>query len=355
MLDAIVEAEGEPDLVQLSGGEPTLHPQLFEILDAAKARPIRHLMINTNGIRIATDPEFVARLAGYMPRFEIYLQFDSLERDPLMALRGADLREIHQRALEALDRHQISTTLVVTVKKGLNDREIGAIIDHALSWRCVRGVTLQPIQDCGRNEGYDLERDRALLSDVRNAVIEQTEIFGDGDMIPLPCNPYQISIGYGLKAGGKVVSLGSLVPREVLLAAVPNTVSFENDLGLRRRVFELLNLSAAAGDASQKLAEVLCCLPRASVPESLRYEDTFRVVIIEFLDATNFCVANVKRSCVHFVQPDGQIIPFDTFNLFYRDGAPRSLRDRVMGELALGPSGRPRTATHLDIVTEREQ
>ena len=67
MLDALVASEGEPDLVQLSGGEPTLHPQFFEILDAAKARPIRHLMINTNGLRIAREPGFAERLAEFMP------------------------------------------------------------------------------------------------------------------------------------------------------------------------------------------------------------------------------------------------------------------------------------------------
>ena len=88
--------EGEPDVVQISGGEPTIHPEFFAILDRAKAAPIRHLMVNTNGIRIAEDEAFAKRLAGYMPDFEVYLQFDSFERTPLMALRGADLRDIHR-------------------------------------------------------------------------------------------------------------------------------------------------------------------------------------------------------------------------------------------------------------------
>ena len=68
MLDVLVASEGEPDLVQLSGGEPTIHPQFFEILDAAKRRPIRHVMINTNGLRIAREPGFAERLATYAPR-----------------------------------------------------------------------------------------------------------------------------------------------------------------------------------------------------------------------------------------------------------------------------------------------
>jgi len=128
MLDCVVRNEGEPDVVQISGGEPTIHPEFFAILDAAKARPIKHLMVNTNGIKIAQDAEFARRLAGYMPRFEVYLQFDSLRAEPLRVLRGADLSDVRRRALDRLNEHNISTTLVVTLKKGLNDDEIGPIL-----------------------------------------------------------------------------------------------------------------------------------------------------------------------------------------------------------------------------------
>ena len=146
MLDAIVSNELEPDIVQISGGEPTIHPEFFAILDAARRRPIKHLMVNTNGIRIAQEDGFAERLATYMPQFELYLQFDSLQRDPLLQLRGADLRSIRLKALEKLNALNISTTLVVTVSRGVNDNEMGEILDFALQQRCVRGVTFQPIQ-----------------------------------------------------------------------------------------------------------------------------------------------------------------------------------------------------------------
>lgn len=320
MLDALVASEGEPDLVQISGGEPTLHPQFWEILDAAKRRPIRHLMINTNGLAIAREPGFAERLAGYMPRFEVYLQFDSLKRDALMALRGADLTAIRREALEALERNNISTTLVVTVKKGVNDGEIAEIVRHALTWRCVRGVTFQPIQDAGRNEGFDPKAHRIVLSQVRRAVA-QAGVFGLEDLIPLPCNPDQICIGYGLRNGGQVTPITSLFPREMFVAEVPNTVTFEAFPELRDRIFDLLSLSTAQADTTDKLAGLLCCLPQAVVPDEVAYENTFRVVISQFLDRFNFDLGTVKRSCVHFVQPDGRIYPFDTFNTFYRPGA----------------------------------
>lgn len=75
-------------------------------------------MVNTNGIRIAQDREFVKRLADYLPGFELYLQFDSFEREVLQELRGADLRQIREKAIAHLNEFNISTTLVVTLKKG---------------------------------------------------------------------------------------------------------------------------------------------------------------------------------------------------------------------------------------------
>ena len=88
-------------------------------------------------------------------------------------LRGARLREVRRQALEQLNRHDVSTTLVVTVKKGLNDGELGAIIEYALAQPCVRGVTFQPIQDAGRLEDYDPATNRLTLTEVRRRILEQ--------------------------------------------------------------------------------------------------------------------------------------------------------------------------------------
>ncbi|MCW6536686.1 radical SAM protein [Sphingomonas lycopersici] len=319
MLDALVESEGEPDLVQLSGGEPTLHPRFFEILDAVKRRPIRHVMINTNGVRIAQDPAFVERLAGYAPRLEVYLQFDSLDDEALVNLRGARLSRIRRAALEALERVGLSTTLVAVVKRGVNDGDIAAIVEHALEWSCVRGVTFQPVQDAGRNEGFDAKANRMLLTQIRREVVK-AGVFDEEDMIPLPCNPDQICIGYGLRDGRTVTPITSLLPRELILRG-PNTISYEAYPALQQAVVDLLSLATAQCNTEEKLAGVLCCLPQAFVPENLSYANSFRVVILQFLDRYNFDLGTVKRSCVHFVTPEGQIIPFDTYNSFYRPGA----------------------------------
>ena len=319
MLDALVQSEREPDVVQLSGGEPTIHPDFFAVVEAAKARPIRHLMVNTNGIRLAKEPDFAKRLAGYGPGIEIYLQFDSFERHALEELRGADLRAIREKAVAHCNEANLSLTLVSTVKKGLNDGELGRTIDWALEQPAVRGVTFQPIQAAGRLTDYDASRDRLTLSEVRRKILEQTKVFAPDDILPVPCHPDSIAMAYALKLGGAVQPLTSLVPLDVLLNGTNNTIVFRRGQGLEGHLSQLFSTSHSLTSRADKLRDLLCCLPRIDAVESWSYENLFRVIVMDFMDAHNFDVRSVKKSCVHIVQPDGRIVPFDTFNLFYRD------------------------------------
>jgi len=345
MLDAVVRNEGHPDVVQLSGGEPTVHPNFFEIVELGKARPIRHLMVNTNGVRIAQEEEFVRRLADYREDFEVYLQFDSFEREPLMQLRGADLRRIRLDALEKLNRYDIHTNLVVTLKKGLNDHEIGKTIDFALQQPCVRGVTFQPIQDAGRLEtwvsaaalpagiaasgdfpetgtyvrNFNPATDRLTLTEVRRKILEQTNVFRPEDVIPVPCHPDSLAMAYALKLNGKITPLTGMIPPEVLINGAANTILYEQEPAVRDNLFKLFATNHSPQSSAGTLRELLCCLPKVFVPDAITYENVFRIIIMQFIDAHSFDVRSVKKTCVHIVHPDGRLIPFDTYNLFYRD------------------------------------
>ncbi len=192
MLTQIIKNEKQADIVQISGGEPTLHPQFFDILDMAKSRPIRHLMINSNGIKIAEDMDFVEKLSLYKPGLEIYLQFDSLKPKSLQKIRGKDLSDIRRKAIENLNKFDISTTLVSVVQKGVNDDEIGEIIRFASRQKSVRGVVFQPVQQEGRIDDYNPSLHRLTLSEVRQKIIEQSDIFAESDIIPVPCHPIPI-------------------------------------------------------------------------------------------------------------------------------------------------------------------
>jgi hypothetical protein len=321
MLDAIVANEGEPQIVQISGGEPTIHPQFFEIMDLAKSKPIKHLMINTNGIRIANDKSFCDRLSKYLPGIEVYLQFDSLESTPLQDLRGVDLRGVRQKAIAHLNEFNISTTLVVTLKKGLNNQEIGKIIDYALKRKCVRGVTFQPIQAAGRLDGFNPKTDRYTLTEVRREILEQSCHFKPEDILPVPCHPDSLAMAYALKIDDKVIPLTGLFEPDRFVEIMPNSVLYEQNQELKEKLFDLFSTSHSPASSANSLKQLLCCLPMLPVPEGITYENVFRVMIVQFLDPYNFDVRSVKRSCIHIVHPDGRIIPFDTFNMFYREGS----------------------------------
>ncbi|MBA6151986.1 radical SAM protein [Gelidibacter maritimus] len=318
MLDVIVKNEKEPDVVQISGGEPTIHPQFFEILDYAKTLPIRHLMLNTNGIKIAKDKAFAARLKSYAPDFEIYLQFDSFEDSVLRELRGADLAAVRQQALDNLNELNLSTTLVVTLQKGLNDQEIGKIIDFALKQKCVRGVTLQPTQIAGRLEHFNPETDRMTLTEVRRKILEQTDVFNSDDLLPVPCNPDALVMGYALKLDDEVFPLTRYINPNDLLDNSKNTIVYEQDEMLHGKMIELFSTGNSVEVAEENLKSIMCCLPNIEAP-NLGYDNLFRVIIMQFIDAYNFDVRAIKKSCVHIVNKDYKIIPFETMNLFYRD------------------------------------
>ncbi len=318
MLDTIVRNEREPDVVQISGGEPTIHPQFFEILNYAKTLPIKHIMLNTNGIKIAKEKDFAEKLKTYSPDFEIYLQFDSFEDSVLQTLRGADLRKIREQALHNLNDVNLSTTLVVTLQKGLNDSEMGKIIEFALKQKCVRGVTFQPTQIAGRLEGFNTETDRITLTEVRRKILEQTDIFNSDDLLPVPCNPDALVMGYALKLGDEVFPLTRYINPNDLLDNSKNTIVYEQDELLKEKMIELFSTGNSVECAQENLKSILCCLPNIDAPE-LSYDNLFRVIIMQFIDAYNFDVRSIKKSCVHIVDKDYKIIPFETMNLFYRD------------------------------------
>src|SRR5438067_11094784 len=173
MLDTVIENEGYADVVQFSGGEPTLHPHLIEILEMAKKKRIKAMMINTNGVRIARDEEFVRQLTAFKGNFEVYLQFDGFRQSTYEALRGLDLREVKQKAIENLTKYEIPINLTATIKRGVNEDEVGEIVKFGIAQKMVRGITFQPITNVGRHETFN-PLDRTTVPDVIRAIDEQT-------------------------------------------------------------------------------------------------------------------------------------------------------------------------------------
>lgn len=336
MLDTVVENEGYADVVQFSGGEPTIHPQLFEILEMAKRKRIKAMMINTNGIRIARDEEFVRQLSAFKGNFEVYLQFDGFRQSTHEELRGLDLRAIKLQAIANLTKYEIPINLTATIKHGLNDDEIGAIVKFAIGEKMVRGVTFQPVTNVGRHDTFNALH-RTTVPDVIRAVAEQTEgMFQATDFVPLPCHSDCISMTYAYVKGNKVRPLPRYIDVKAYLDVIGNQINFrvEDMKGVVGSALMRLWSASMPLSTANALRDFSCCLPVA--PQALTqqehgsvlYENMFRIVIIAFMDAWNFDVRAAKKCCVHHVLPDGKIMPFCAYNTLHRERYMQNARVR---------------------------
>ena len=151
-IQGVVDRKGGIEILQLSGGEPTLHPKFFELVEWIQANPgIDYLLLNTNGVRIAHDDEFLAGLARAASRgnFQLYLQFDGVQLDGQHSLRGADLRATRRRTIERCGEIQLPITLAMTVTQE-NLPFLWQAIEFGLQFPHVRGISFQPRFQSGR-------------------------------------------------------------------------------------------------------------------------------------------------------------------------------------------------------------
>ena len=332
-IDRLVETEGQAEVLQLSGGEPTIHPQFLEILEYACSQPIDVVMINTNGIRFARDPRFVDEVAAYRGRAEIYFQFDGFHDDVNQQLRGESLLETKLRALETLGDAGFHVTLVCTLQAGVNEDQIGEIVRFGLGRPFVTGISFQPATYTGRYFLPDELEQRITFPDVIRAVADQApDLFVESDFLPLPCaHPNGHSLTYVYRSGNDVLPLNRFIDIPSNMDLLANGITFT-----RQRTRALIEeyLSRDQPDACGHGCDSMYSIARPNLTESrlaqeffaragelqLNQSDVLRITITSFMDAYNFDVRQLMKSCVHHILPSGHIIPFSAYNVLYRDG-----------------------------------
>ncbi|WP_343575054.1 radical SAM protein [Mycobacterium sp.] len=339
MLDALVAAEGEPEVVMFSGGEPTIHKQILDFVDAAQARPIKTVIINTNGIRLASDRRFVAGLAERSRSggpVHIYLQFDGLEEATHRAIRGRDLRDVKARALDNCAQAGLTVSLVAAVERGINEHELGAVIRHGMAHPAVQTVVFQPVTHAGRHVEFD-PLTRLTNSDIIHGIAAQLpQWLKASDFFPVPCCfPTCRSITYLLTDGEHVAPIPRLLAVEDYLDYVSNRVI--PDLAIREALEKLWSASAVMGsdiaaEQLQKAVRALDCADACGInlPEALTNitDRVFAIVIQDFQDPFTLNVKQLMKCCVQQITPDGRLIPFCAFNsVGYRE----QVREQLTG------------------------
>ena len=332
ILDDLVRAEGRPEVVQFSGGEPSIHPQIIPMLRAARARDIPYVMLNTNGKRIATDDAFLAELAEVRPA--IYFQFDGFDRETYRVIRAEpDILPEKLRALDRLAAVGLSVVLVPAIERGVNDHEVGAIVRFALGHPAVKGINFQPAFHAGRHGGHD-PMQRVTIPDVLGWIEQQTaELFRVSDFVPVPCCfPTCNSVTYAYVDGDTVLPLPRVLNVDDYLDYITNRVVPDLAGEIKTALEGLWSSSAVAGSDTAAGQFALSCAA-CGLPDGLDVgalaDRVFMIMLQDFMDPWTFNQKNLMKCCKEFLLPGGKQIPFCAYNtLGYREQAREQLTVR---------------------------
>jgi 7,8-dihydro-6-hydroxymethylpterin dimethyltransferase len=344
MLDFALESEGgQLDILQLSGGEPTLHPEWEKLVALAHSKGVKYVLLNTHGLNLLQDwesrakegrnaecnsalqSELLHKLASFRQGFEVYLQFDGLTDASSLRLRGRELAELKLEALHTLSAGGIPTTLVATVAAGINQHEIGSLFVQALKTPFVRGLSLQPLAYFGRVPSGMVNRTgRSTLSGIIGELEKQTkQMIRREHLVPLPCDPDQVAVGYFHKRPDG--SFAPMVNRQAAIEHLPqirNTLQFSAEEILASTPPGLCSGAGCCGALAGQIRKFFpkSFLQAGSTPEKARVvsETTFRITITSFLDTYNFELRSCRGECVHVITPELKKIPFSAYNLYHR-------------------------------------
>lgn len=292
-------------LVQLSGGEPTTRKDLPEIISTAKDAGAKYVQLNSNGIRLGEDKQYVRDLAGAGLSF-VFMQFDGTDDAIYEALRGKALLEIKQKAIENCAEYNLGVTLVPTLVRDINTSNIGQILRFAIAGvPAVRGVHFQPVSFFGRMPYKPGDNERITLDELLFEIEKQTEgTIKSSYLLPSGCDhPLCGFHGSFFIDHGNIISLLNSENRKS--ACSFNTVAAE-----RNREFIAGRWLRPHGK------EELCCGDIHDMDYFLNHlaTNSFTVTAMAFQDAGNIDFSRLRRCSLH-VYDNGRFVPFCAYYL----------------------------------------
>lgn len=306
-----IRDKGGPRPIQFSGGEPTVHDDLPDLVEHARRMGFEHVEVNTNGINLARRTGYAEQLADAGVT-AIYLQFDGVTRETYETIREADLLDVKHDALAACRRADLPVILVPTVVPGTNDGEMGDVVRFALdNLDVVQSINFQPVAHFGRfaeNEG------RFSLDVAARRLADQIEALELRDFLPVPCCSSYCQMSTAVMPNGD----GGVLPLTGLL----DLDDWDTLSGLVDEAdwMELL-AGTPVGHETVEIASSCCGI---DVPSG---GNVLSVTLTGFMDADAADVNRLDNCCISVPTPDGDLVPFCAYNMTTEDGQ-YALRNR---------------------------
>ncbi|NYT12325.1 MAG: radical SAM protein [Methanomassiliicoccales archaeon] len=334
--------------IQFAGGEPTIYPRFFDVIKKAKEMGFAQVQVATNGVKLANDPDF-ARKCAEAGLNTIYLQFDGLREDIYVAARGKPMLETKLKAIEnvkALAKPP-SIVLVPTIVKGINDDQVGPILEFAIkNSDVIRGINYQPVAFTGRISKEQREKERYTLTDLVHDVNDQTGYTNNDDWFPVPvvapistfvsalleeekvtftAHPHCGLATYLFVQNGRVIPITRFIDAEKLLDGLLELTK-EMEGGKSKTLSKLKAFSILKKSIiKENLPEGLSMTRFLKTMQTVFSDDTkeglsefsWNMMFVggmHFQDGYNYDIERVKRCVIHYVTPDNSIIPFCAYN-----------------------------------------
>ena len=323
---------GELDIINLTGGEPTLHPRLFEMLAMAKAAGIHRVTVCSNGIRLAKDEAFVAKLAAYGAR--IALSFDTFDPHADKLMQGAQMLSTKMRCMELCEKHGVDVTLIPVMTRGVNEHEIAKILDFALARSNVRHVEVHTMTFTGQS-GVTFDRaGRISMYEVLEEIERTTAgLLRPTDFVSSPCtHPLCYQIAYLLldPDGGAPIPFTRFMPAAELHAALSERLYLEPSPRLEESLTQAIDrLWVEDDEESARTLRLLRRMLDTMFPSDhpLSHEEAIRageraikaVYVHSHMDEETFDVERTVDCCDSNCYADGTTMPVCNYNVLYRE------------------------------------
>ncbi len=331
IINGLIEKESTLEVVFLSGGETTLHPDFFQFCEhITKKEEIKRVLISSHGIKLGKDDEFAKRFKEL--GLYLSLQYDTYDKKTSNSMRGTDLLEKKMACLENCDKYDIPIVFVITVARGYNEGELGSILDYALSLDFVTSVAIQPMAYTGSG-GTGFPQDPLLKltqPDIHNLLDKQSKWLKKTDFYPVPCShPSCYTACYLLKQeNGELVPISRFADIESYLDAQQNKAIMSGDDSeeqlIQDAIYDLWSAQSITADSDAVLKSLKaiynkynqqdCCQPIWKQNE----KNIKAVFIHSFMDELDMTISRIRKCCTHYALPDGRLIPGCAYNTVHR-------------------------------------
>ena len=324
-VDWIVESAGPVDLIDLTGGEPTLHPRLPDILDCCRREGIGRIALNSNGLRLAEDMDLCKQLAER--DVCVILSFDTFDATVSRMMHGRDVVAAKLRAVENLARAGVRMTLLNVLVRDLNEDSIAGLFDLMRAHDHILSLTVQTMTYTGQGGSRWQPRKHLPVDEAVRIVCEQSGgELTPADFMPRPsAHPLCYALSYAIKSGPRLLPLLRLASADRITRMLGDSYLLrpqDSDEFFRQAIDELY----ARGNSEylavfRKLVDELYPAgePLSEFDRQRRAESAVRTVYVHaHMDEDTFDCSRAMM-CPDLVPAEpGRLIPACTYNLFYR-------------------------------------